>query len=1086
MHKDYCADALCVWEFRVRIGTESWGAPENGTSEMKFSLPTYALRRPITVFMLVFAVLTLGAVVWPRIPREFMIDMDFPVLRCTIPYPSATPEQVERDIAIPAEGRFRTVPGLRHIQTQCSANGCNLEMLFDWGAGMSQALSDVRDRVERLRPDLPDDVDRIYVSRSGSDTQPMLSFTIFSEGEDRDLAHWVHTQLKPRLARLDGVAEVDIWGADPGTVYVEFDQDALRAANLSLYEVVQRLRKDQVDLAAGRLRDGNTVHPVRVVSDVTSLNDLRNTVVGPNALQLKHVATVSWAGPVVGFRHTIDGRTGVFVRILKDSDANTIETCAAVKGELDRLHADPVARDMDVFIFEDQSRDMLNAIDMLTVAGLNGGGLALLILFAFVRRVRATLVVAVSVPISTVIGLIAMYFTGMSLNAVTLAAMIICLGMLVDNSIVVMENILRYRELGYGPWESARLGANEVSLAITTATLTTGVVFFPVFYIDTGELSIYMRQFALPVTVALVASLVVSLTLIPLVLGRLTARARERAGLAKTILDAARLPAGAHTFRQVWDRVTGALPRVSVANAYQTGLNWLLHRRLVAVLGLTGLMAVTAWIPMQRVGARTLPRVDVRMVQVNVSFDQTYDWSMAQTVFDAIESVLNRQRIDLGIRNLYVSAGSSGGRIRAYLVESDKSLGGQPARYTTEDVRRILETQLPRLIPGGEVRIKLVEADTGGGSTVTLQMRGEDATLLKQYATRFTQLASDLPDVNDVMLDTERDTDEIQLVVDNIMAERAGVSPFLIAQTVDFALRGTRLFYLKREGKEVPVMAGFGAEDRRSVGDLENVAVLSESGDLVPLAGLVTRIKAGTPRAIQRVDGRNVINILVEVDTQKLSAVKSNLDQLIGAFHLPAGYDIVEGEHLAQLEVNAENYTIALILAIILIYVVMGALFESYLLPLSILTSVPLAFVGVYWAMYLADIPVDVISMIGGILMCGIVVNNGIVLVDHINRQRSIDERNAAVVSACGDRFRPVMMTSLTTILACIPLALGSHVADVGLSSVGWTLIGGLTSGTALTLFVVPVFYTIVEDMRNWFLRYFASIAALFQRPVTG
>lgn len=1051
---------------------------------MKFSLPTYALRRPVTVFMLVLAVLTLGAVVWPRIPREFMIDMDFPVLRCSIPYPSASPEQVERDIAVPAEGRFRTVPGLRHIQSQCSSSGCSVEMLFDWGADMSQALSDVRDRVERLRADLPDDVDQIFVTRSGSDTQPLLYFTIFSEGEDRDLAHWVHTQLKPRLARLEGVAEVDVWGADPGTVYVEFDQDALSAAKLSLYDVIQRLRKDNVDLVAGRLYEGNSVHPVRVLSDVTSLEALRDTVVGPNGLQLKYVATVSWAGPVVGFRNTIDGRKGVFVRILKNSDANTIETCAAVKAELERLRIDPAARNMDVFIFEDQSRDMLAAIDMLTTAGLNGGALALLILYVFVRRLRATLVVAVSVPISTLIGLIAMYFTGMSLNAVTLAAMIICLGMLVDNSIVVMENVLRYRELGYGPWESARLGADEVSLAITTATLTTGVVFFPVFYIDTGELSIYMRQFALPVTVALGASLIVSLTLIPLVLGRLTARTRERAGHAKPVPDAARLPAGAHVFRHVWERAAGLLPRISVVGAYQRGLNWLLHRRLVAVAGLAVLIAVTAWIPFQRVGARTLPRVDVRMVQVNVSFDQTYDWSMAERVFDAIESVLDRQRIDLGIRNVHVSAGSSGGRIRAYLVEPEHSQGERTAHYTTEDVRNILEAQLPRLIPGGEVHIKLVETDTGGGSTVTLQMRGEDAALLKQYATRFVQLASDLPNVNDVMLDSERETDEIQLVVDEIMAARSGVSPFTIAQTVDFALRGTRLFYLKQDDKEVPVMAGFGEEDRRTVGDLDNVAVLSDSGDLVPLAGLVTRVKADTPRTIRRVDGRNVIAILVDVDTPNLSVVKSDLDELIGAFHLPGGYDIVEGQRLAQLEVNAENYTIALILAIILIYVVMGALFESYLLPLSILTSVPLAFVGVYWAMYLADIPVDVISMIGGILMCGIVVNNGIVLVDHINRQRNRGESLAAVVSACGDRFRPVMMTSLTTILACFPLALGSHVADVGLSSVGWTLIGGLTSGTALTLFVVPVFYTIVEDVRKWLLRYAASIAALFHRPV--
>jgi HAE1 family hydrophobic/amphiphilic exporter-1 len=1052
---------------------------------MKFALPTYALERPVTVSMIVVAVLTLGAVVWPRIPREFMIDMDFPVLRCVIPYPGATPEQVERDIAIPAEGQFRTVPGLRRIRTHASTSGCHIEILFDWGHDMSLALSDVRDRVERLRADLPDGVDRIFVTRSGSDTQSMLSFTIFSDSDDRDLAQWVHHQLKSRLSRLPGVAQIDIWGADTGTVYIEFNPDALRAANLSLYQVIARLRESNVDLAAGRLHDGNTVQAVRVVSDVDDLDELRDTVISSNALRLKHVAAVSWSGPLVGFRHTIDGRKGVFVRVLKNSGANTIDTCALVNAELDLLRQEPIAQGMDVFIFEDQSRDMLNAIDMLTVAGLNGGLLALLILFAFVRRVRATLVVAVSVPISTVIGLIAMYFTGMSLNAVTLASMIICLGMLVDNSIVVMENILRYRERGYGTYESARLGANEVSLAITTATLTTVVVFFPVFYIDTGELAIYMQEFALPVTVALVASLVVSLTVVPLVLGRLTSRAEERSLQGRLLPEAARIPAGASAFRQVWDRAANALRFPSLATWYGAALHGVLRWRLPSILALAGIMVATIAIPFARVGTRTLPRMDARMVEVNVSFDQTYDWPMAETVFDAVEQVLDRQRIDLGIRNVYVSAGASGGRVRAYLVEPGQDLGSTSRRYSTDDVGRILQAQLPRLIPGGELRVDVVEADTGGGSTVTLRMRGEDVTQLKQYAARFAQLAADIPEVNEVILDTERETEEIQLLVDDIMAAQAGVSPILIAQTVDFALRGTRVFDLRREGTEVPVMAGFGEDDRRTVGDLERMAVPGESGELIPLAELVRRVKADTPQSIQRVDGRNVVTIIARVDTPELSRVKVELDNLVAAFHLPPGYDIAEGERLAQLEVNAENYAVALALAIVLIYVVMGALFESYLLPLSILTSVPLAFIGVYWAMYLAGTPVDVISMIGGILMCGIVVNNGIVLVDHINRKRTDDRSIAAIVSACRDRFRPVMMTSLTTILACIPLAVGSHVADVGLSSVGWTLIGGLTTGTLLTLFIVPLFYTLVEELREWFLRYFASVAALVTRPTS-
>ena len=1047
---------------------------------MKDSLPAHALMRPVTVSVSVVAILALGAIAWPLLPREFMLDMDFPVLRVMIPYPGATPVQVEREIAIPAEGQFRTVPGLVHIQTLSTNSGCWVEMLFEWGADMSSALGDVRDRMERLKPALPDDVDRMLLTRSGSDTQPVLSFTIFAEDEDEDLAHWVHMQLRPRLTRIEGVASVDIWGAEPGSVYVEFNQDALRAANLSLYHVIAQLRRSNVDLAAGRIRDGETRRPIRVTSGVTSPEELADLIIGPNGLQLRNVATVRPSGPLVGFRHTIDGRRGVFVRVLKNADANTIDTCAAVLAEVEAIKRDPMLEGLEVFVFEDQSRDMLMAIGMLSNAGVSGSFLALAILFVFVRRVRPTIIVAASVPISMVAGIIVMFFTGMTLNAVTLASLVICLGMLVDNSIVVMENILRYQEMGYGARESARKGANEVSLAITMATLTTMVVFLPVFYIDTGELSIYMRAFAVPVTVALAASLLVALTLVPLAASRVTARRtsapRDRA--RRPVLD--KVPLGANALE--WMGTLRPLQRM--LDGYKASLGFVLRWRLASTLALGVLIAITVAIPVRQVGTQTLPAVDLRMVEVHVQFDQSYDWAMAQGVFNAIESILDRQRGALAIENIFVSASAQGGEVRAYLAE--QTAPNAADAYTTEDVSLILQTQLPRYIPGGEVRVQVVEAETGGGSTLTLRMRGEDAETLRDYARRFAAMLGEIPGVTDVMTDTERETDEIQLLINETMAAQFGVTPAVIAQTVDFALRGTRVFYLRQDGTEVPVTAGFGEDDKHTVADLENVAVLSETGGLVPLAGLVNREIADTPHSVTRVDGKNVVTIIARVASREVSGVKANMEGLVASFRLPAGYDIVQGERLAQIEVNAENYSLALLLAVVLIYVVMGALFESYLLPVSILASVPLAFGGVYWCMYLTETPMDVISMIGAILLCGVVVNNGIVLVDHINRLRAAGgDPIACSVQACGERFRPVMMTSLTTILGCAPLVVGSQIGSMGFSSVGWTLVGGLTSGTLLTLYVVPLFHSAFDDARAWFVQYFAGVAALFQRQAS-
>ncbi|MCC6695752.1 MAG: efflux RND transporter permease subunit, partial [Candidatus Hydrogenedentes bacterium] len=946
----------------------------------------------------------------------------------------------------------------------------------EWGVDMSAALGDVRDRMERLKPELPGDVDRMLLTRSGSDTQSMLSFTIFAENEDEDLAHWVHAQLRPRLTRIEGVASVDIWGAEPGSVYVEFNQDALRAANLSLYDVIAQLRRSHVDLAAGRIRDGETRHPIRVTSGVTSPDELADLVVGSNGLQLRNVATVRPSGPKVEFRHTIDGRQGVFVRVLKNADANTIDTCAAVREELELLKREPILEGLEVFVFEDQSRDMLMAIDMLINAGASGSLLALTVLFVFVRRLRPTIIVAASVPLSMVAGVIVMFFTGMTLNAVTLASLVICLGMLVDNSIVVMENILRYQEMGYGARESAQKGASEVSLAITMATLTTMVVFLPVFYIESGELSIYMRAFAVPVTVALAASLLVALTLVPLAASRVTARKARAPRGSNRLAPVHRVPRPASMFAWI-----GALrPLQRLLENYKRSLGFVLRWRFASTLVLGVLVAVTVAVPVRQVGTQTLPSVDLRMVEVHVQFDQTYDWTMAQGVFNAVESVMERQRSALAIENIFVSASAQGGEVRAYLAQPS----GMDAAdlYSTEDVSLILKAQLPHLIPGGEVRVQVVEAETGGGSTLTLRMRGEDAETLRDYARRFSVLLGDVPGVTDVMTDTERETDEIQLLVNETLASQIGVTPLVIAQTVDFALRGTRVFYLRQGGNELPVTAGFGEDDKHTVADLENVAVQSGAGALVPLAGLVTRQIADTPHAVTRIDGKNVVTIIARVASREASAVKADMEKLAAAFRMPAGYDIVQGERLAQLEVNEENYRVALLLAVVLIYVVMGALFESYLLPVSILASVPLAFGGVYWCMYLSGTPMDVISMIGAILLCGVIVNNGIVLVDQIIRQRAAGgDPITCSVRACGERFRPVMMTSLTTILGCAPLVAGSKIGTMGFSSVGWTLVGGLSAGTLLTLYVVPLFHAIFDDARAWFVKYFASVAALFQ-----
>ncbi|MCP4639590.1 MAG: efflux RND transporter permease subunit, partial [bacterium] len=928
---------------------------------------------------------------------------------------------------------------------------------------------EVRDRVERLKLHLPEEVERVFLRRSSSDFFSMMRFTLLTDENENELAHWARKRLQPLLLRLPGVADVEVSGKEEGTVYVEFDQNALRRSGLSLYQVVNHLKRQSVKLSVGELPDGKSTCLVRFENEFDNLEELRDAVVGPNALRLREVARVMQQETGTGTGLRIDGKRGVFVSIQKKSEANTIDTCKSVRDELDRLRQEPSLQGVDVFVFEDHSDNITAAIDMLGAAGRNGGLLALLVLFLFMRRVRPTLIVATSIPISLVVALIGIYFLGMTLNTVTMASMIICVGLLVDNSIVVMENILRHQELGLNPRESAELGAREVSLAITAATLTTVVVFVPVFYMETNEMSIHMREFSRPVAIAILSSLVVSLTIIPLAASKL--KKRRRSPEERDQLNLTRKPG-------LIRRILGIHPIRWMHASYSSILAWVMRWRLATVALIGVVAAVTYAIPYRNVGMQQLPSVDLRRIEIRANFDPNMDFDHASEVFENIESLLNERRDRYGIENIYVNYGNRGGRVRAYLVQLEGNPAGPRALVPTKQVREELAAALPRLVAGGEVRIDATENRSSGYTRISLRMRGRDTGVLASYGEELRRRLSYVDNVVDAEVETDQANKEIQLQIDEDVASGAGISPYVVARTVDFALRGTRLFNINRNGQEVPVHAQFQAKDRKSLSNLDNVSLLNRNGVLIPLNRLVDKVTAPSPKAINRIDGKNVITVSAIATTDDLARVKRDIDAQVATLSLPQGYSIVTGEELTELDANLDTFTKALILAVILIYIVMGALFESYVLPLSILTSVPLAFIGVYWSMFITRTQMDAVALVGAILMCGVVVNNGIVIVDHINQLRKRGyERLPAVLTASHDRFRPVMMTALTTIGGCIPLAMGSRLGNVAFHSLGRALIGGLTTGTVLTLFIVPLFYSLIDDLQGWLGNFFANLA---------
>jgi len=714
--------------------------------------------------------------------------------------------------------------------------------------------------------------------------------------------------------------------------------------------------------------------------------------------------------------------------------------------------------------------------------------MAIAVLFFFLHRIRPTLIVSLAIPTSLVVAVVFMFFAKMTLNLVTMVSMIVSVGMLVDNAIVVVENTIRHRQLGQAPFESAERGANEVGLAILASTATTWVVFVPMYFLETGRMSVFMEQLGLPLIVALGGSLLIALTIVPLAMSRM--RERRHANFFHDLENRlARIPTRFGALIRSALRFLGHIELVPrTVNLYSRCLEYALRWRFATLLLVAAMAALTLALPTRRVGMRDLPKLDTREVAVDIQLEQNFDMPMARELFSRLEQRIELERENLGIKNILTFHKADGGVIEVYLyTEEDGPLGLYPP-YDTEGALKQLTDTLPNRVPGAELQLSI--ADTGDSGTkrgVTVRLRGDDAKLLAQYAQRFQQVMKNIDNLRDVVTDLEQNKVEMQLKIDEPKAEAVGVNPMVLAQTVDAALRGARLPYLKQGNREVPVWAQFREEDRKRKANLDNVMVFGSQGILTPLNQLVEFNRAHSPTAIQRINGKNVVTISAKTDTDDLSAIQRDLIAAINSFYLPVGYSVELGEELDELGENVLNFTSMLFMAVILIYLVMSALFESYLLPLSILTTVPLALAGAIWMLYFTGTQLDTVTLIGNILMSGVIVNNGIVIVDHINNlRRERPDRSAAIVEAGRDRFRPVMMTAITTILGLVPLALARTGGAATFAGLGRALIGGLTMGTILTLIVVPLFYTIFDDFQQWSANYFAGLAAMIRNPVVN
>ena len=1022
-------------------------------------LPRFSLHRPVTVVMLLVALLVIGSIAYSRIKLDlFPEGMQAPYMSVYVPYQNASPKEVEEQIVKNVEGELKTVKNLKRVFSRSGSNGCFVSMEFAQGTNMDLAYSQVSDRMERALPKLPDDVEFYYIRRHREGDEPIVYMAVAYPPEMEDPYYVFNRHIKRAVEGVNGVASVELFGIREKYIQIIVDADKMKAYRVNLSRVVQELQQDNFAISGGYTHVGPNKLMVRVSSRFHSLEDIDKVEIG-RGLRLSHIAQVVFAEDEEERSISrLNGLMAAGLSIQKESNANTVEVCNQVVRRLEEQFA--TQKDLKgakYSIFWNQGEAITQSIDNVKETGLWGGFFAFLVLFFFLRQIRLTVMLTLAIPLSLLATVLALYFIGWTLNTITMMGLMLSIGLVVDNAIVITENIYRYRGLNVPIQQAALWGASEVGLAITLATLTTVVVFLPMMVAGgDGMMTFFMVRLGFPVIIALLSSLLIALVFIPLGASRLLARTRI-------------------TSRQS--------THSAVVQMYQNAMVRILKHRRDALMVIV-LLILSLFIPFGRMKRNDSMSGGTRDAFVRVDFPTHFSLQKRdETMQRIVARIMERDNL-YHLQNVYTDVSSFRGRIELY-AEPDpykqwyqvvwRKISGlfsphRVARLDRAALGEDLKNNLP-VIPG--VTMRTTWRDQGGGddASVSFTLRGNDVNTLLAISEDLEKQIRMMEGVIGVENPVEQGKDEIHVQVDREKAYKVGADPGYVARYVAFSLRPRQVGRFQTEDKEVPVMVKFRPEQRAQVIQLRNNLIQTEGEAATTLDAIAKLNYQKSLGSIFRENGKAFVELKISTTDENLRDVGQRLDTLFRQYRFPTGYSYEQGQRFRRFEEDEEEMGGAIWLSVTMVVLLMGILFESFVLPLSILVAIPAAFVGSFWMVFLTGTAFDTMAGIGLVILVGVVVNNGIVLIDLINQYRGSGmNREQAILVAGMHRFRPIMMTAMTTICGLIPMAIGNaSLIGIPYAPMGITMIGGLVSSTFLTLFAVPVFYTYFDDMRNFF-----------------
>ena len=992
-----------------------------------------AVQRPVGVIMLIICLLLIGSVTLRDIPIDLYPEIENPTVTVSASYEDVAPQDMEKMVTQPIERQIASLKGVESMLSTTGSGSVRIRVTFSDSVDFEKSVTELQEQMSRVSRSLPDGVGTPTVSQFDINSMPVMTLALV--GKDTVSLQQLATDLTPDFERIEGVAGISVEGGRSADLQITLNPLLLRQYGLTANDVVNAIRSKDTSNTVGSVPKGDEEVQIRVDGEYRSLSEIGETTLQLNeghTITINDLAEISNSTDEVESITRINQEEGVLLSISKQSGSNTVqiadqiyETMNSIQGELEE--------GINLVVVNDQSTFIRSSISGVTMSMMIGGLMALFVLLFFLRSVRATLVIGLSIPIAILSTFILIRYSGQTLNVITLSGLALGIGMMVDSSIVILENIIKYKQDGKSAREAAIQGGSELISAVIASTTTTLVVFLPLVLIDNGDITKIFLPMAMVVSFALITALLVAITLVPMAASRLL----NRTNGAKWADD------------PVWMKF--------LINIYDRGLKTTLRYRwttLFAVLTLT----IGSCFFITTLGVNTFPQSEEQRINISARFDEGTAFAEIEEYANQAGEVLGKYEEEVELNQTRIT--STGISIALQLAdESERSL-------STAQLSAAIQQELKQIVGVNFTLGRAWRSAGGGGSDLQINLAGPDQEVLNALIEQVELLLSRIPEVENVEVPSVNGQPQFTIRINEQLAAKYGLSQGQVMDQLSVVFRGTSASNYQEDGIEYNILVQYPESESDSIADLDGFMLETSAGQQISL-GTISAIQETTgPVSIQRENQRQMYTVEADI-TNNAEAVQVNrtVNQLISLIPLPNGYEVTAGGVRQEFDDALGDLLLTIGLAIFLVYMVMAVQFESFIYPFIVMFSLPTSIIGVVAGLLLTGLPLSFPAFIGMIVLAGIVVNNAIILVDYINQLKARGiERNEAILQAGRNRLRPILMTTATTVLGMLPLALALSEGSEMQQPIGVVTIFGLSISMLFTLFFVPVMYSLIDD----------------------